>query len=102
MNKSNVFESLTRKTISKEQLREIFDKYDQNHDQHLDEKELTSLLSDIYVQSVYSDPSIKNIQEEIKFLDTPKGQELISVAVKELLTLRDTNHNGKLEVWKRI
>lgn len=101
MNKSNgsVIEVLSKKTISKEQLREIFDKYDKNHDQNLDEKELYSLLSDIYTQSIQSDPNIKNLQEELKFLESPKGRELISKAVKKLLSLRDTNKNGKLEVY---
>jgi Ca2+-binding EF-hand superfamily protein len=72
------------KTLSIQRLREIFDQYDINKDQKLDEKELNSLVTDIYKHYSHKKEILEN------------DNKLIEETVKDLLKIRDLDKNGSL------
>jgi hypothetical protein len=76
----------------------VFAKYDTNHDNALDETELTALITDLYTVSIRTSKYSEAYRAKATAaLHTAHGQRMVQLAVRDLIAIRDSNQNGKLE-----
>lgn len=75
--------------LSESEIRELFNKYDINKDNSVDQKELHLLVRDIYIKN----HNIKDVKDL-----TQHDQETIKKSVEELMKVRDHNKDGSLQI----
>ena len=75
-----------KKKLTELEIREMFRKYDVNNDNSIDHKELTKMVSDIYLQS----HNMKELSE--------KDLSIIKRSVDELFKLKDSSKDGTLQI----
>lgn len=75
----------SQKKLSEKEIRDLFNKYDVNKDNTIDSKELTKMVSDIYLKS----HNLTELNEKDKLI--------INKSVVELLKLKDLNKDGHLQ-----
>jgi hypothetical protein len=76
----------------------VFARYDTNHDDALDESELTTLITDLYAVSIGTSKYSAGYQAKARAaLQTEHGRRMVQLAVRDLIAIRDSNKNGKLE-----
>jgi len=73
------------KKLTELEIRELFKKYDANDDKEICEKELTEMVTDIYLLS----HNLKELQ--------PNDLIIIQRSVEELMKIKDINKDGKLQ-----
>ena len=72
--------------LTENEIRELFYKYDIDKDNTINHSELTKMVTEIYLKS----SSLKELN--------PNDDIIIKLSVDELLKIKDSNKDGKLEI----